>query len=117
MRTIISGSRTITRIADVIDAIHKSGFEHEITEVVCGMAQGVDLNGKWIAEAILHVPVVEFPAKWELHGKAAGPIRNTYMAINADALILVWDGKSRGSANMLKQAQDKGLIIYQHIIL
>jgi hypothetical protein len=46
-----------------------------------------------------------FPAKWDKYGKAAGPLRNREMAAYADALILVWDGKSRGSANMLAEAK------------
>ncbi len=116
MKTIIAGSRTITRIADVIDAIHGCGWENEITEVFCGMAEGVDLNGKWIAEKILNLYVEEFPAKWQTFGRSAGPMRNATMAKYADALILVWDGKSKGSANMLKHAQDRGLRIHQHIL-
>lgn len=38
------------------------------------------------------------------------------MADYADAMILVWDGKSRGSANMLKQAREKGLKIYEKVV-
>ena len=31
------------------------------------------------------------------------------MAAEADALIAFWDGQSRGTANMIKIAKDKGL--------
>lgn len=51
------------------------------------------------------IPVVEFPADCKLHRKAAGPIRNEQMAQYADALILVWDGKSAGSSSMLGLAR------------
>lgn len=114
MRTIIAGSRSITAISPVIDAIHKCGWE--ITEVVCGMADGVDSTGLWWAERVAALPVKRFPADWEVHGKAAGPIRNKQMAEYAEALILVWDGKSKGSADMLRRAQIRNLRIYQHII-
>lgn len=50
-----------------------------------------------------------FPADWNKHGKAAGPILNAEMAEVADALIAFWDGKSRGTANMIQLAKDKGL--------
>lgn len=76
---------------------------------------GVDTLGKeW---ARLHeIPVKFFYADWNTHGKAAGPIRNEEMASYADALILVWDGKSRGSGDMLQRAKAHELIIYEHIV-
>jgi hypothetical protein len=43
VRTIIAGSRSITDPAIVGAVIAASGFE--ITEVVCGMAEGVDKLG------------------------------------------------------------------------
>lgn len=50
-------------------------------------------------------------ADWDAHGKAAGPIRNRKMAQEADALLLLWDGKSKGSASMLAEAKRTGLQI------
>ena len=50
-----------------------------------------------------------FPADWEHHGKAAGPIRNAEMAEVADALIAFWDGQSRGTKSMIDLAKRKGL--------
>ena len=44
-----------------------------------------------------------FPADWDKHGRAAGPIRNKQMADYADVLIAVWDGKSRGTKNMIDE--------------
>ena len=113
MRTIIAGSRTINDPFELDAAIEASGFE--ITEIVSGGAQGVDSMGLNHARAN-NIPVKIFVPDWKTYGKAAGPIRNTEMADNADALILVWDGKSRGSADMLNKAQDKGLKVYVHII-
>lgn len=78
------------------------------------------------------VSVKYFPADWDniqvpgaviryrRDGKSynakAGPDRNEKMAEYADALILVWTGQSKGSGNMLAQAQKHGLKIYQHIV-
>jgi hypothetical protein len=53
--------------------------------------------------------VKEFPANWVEHGRAAGPIRNGQMADYADALIAVWDGKSKGTGNMINQARENRL--------
>ena len=109
MKTIIAGSRTISSIQIVEQAILESGFE--ITEVVSGKAKGVDTLGEvWAA---LHgVPVKGFPANWDEHGKAAGYIRNIAMAHHADALIAVWDGVSRGTGHMIEQAKKKGIKVF-----
>ena len=55
--------------------------------------------------------LIKFPADWNKFGKAAGPKRNKEMAIFSDALIAFWDGKSRGTKNMIKFAKQKGLIV------
>ena len=62
------------------------------------------------------ITLKEFPADWTAHGKAAGPIRNRQMAEYASALVLLWNGSSRGSANMLKEAKAAGLEIVQVIL-
>ncbi|WP_268237804.1 hypothetical protein [Deinococcus aerophilus] len=38
------------------------------------------------------------------------------MSEQADALVLVWSGRSPGSQNMLMEAAKRGLKIHQHII-
>lgn len=35
------------------------------------------------------------------------------MAEYAEALILVWNGESPGSANMLKEAISRGLVVFE----
>lgn len=111
MRTIIAGSRQIQDISFVMDAIRESGFQ--IDEVVSGGARGVDsLGEKWANRN--SVPVRVFPADWNAHGKAAGPIRNTEMANYADALIAIWDGESRGTSHMIRTAKSKGLKVFVH---
>lgn len=109
MKTIIAGSRTAT-MTDVFDAMDNCPWQEEITEVVSGCEpKGADRCGEnWALAAEL--PVKRFPANWLL-GKSGGPIRNREMARYADALIAVWDGKSRGTANMIEEAKKCGLRI------
>jgi hypothetical protein len=113
VRTIIAGSRTIDDYAMVSAAIACSFFP--ITEVVCGMAKGVDLLGKQWAEE-RGIPVIEFPADWEKHGKQAGYLRNIEMAENADALIAITSG-SPGTKHMIKEAHLKGLKVFVYSVL
>lgn len=109
MKTIIAGGRDITDYNLVLDAVHASSFD--ITEIVSGGARGVDQLGERIGREF-NIPVKVFPADWDTHGKRAGPIRNAQMADYAEALIAVWDGQSRGTANMIQQATKKGLKVY-----
>lgn len=113
MKTIIAGSRELSNPSYVLDALMLKGWE--ITEVISGGANGVDINGaRWAMcpQPIqdLTIPIKQFPADWDKHGKAAGPIRNQEMADYADALIAVWDGESRGTRDMIDKAIDGGLV-------
>ena len=108
MKVIIAGSRFITDYMIVESAIERSGFAREITEVDSGGAKGADVFGERWAQ--LHgVPVRHFPAEWQTFGRRAGFVRNAQMIEYADALILVWDGLSRGAAHTLLLAEKTGL--------
>lgn len=114
MKCIIAGCRDCTDYQHLRFALHACGFVAEITEVVSGCARGADQLGEQWAKAI-GLPVTQFPAEWGVHGKSAGPIRNQEMAAYAapgGALIALWDGKSRGTANMIDEASSHGLRIF-----
>jgi hypothetical protein len=81
-------------------------------EIIEGGASGGDHLGRLWAEAY-GIPYQTFPADWDKHGKAAGYIRNSQMVEVADALVLIWDGKSKGSANVKSLAEKKGIKIYE----
>ncbi len=109
MKVIIAGSRNITDYNLVVKAVKESGFT--ITEVVCGLAKGPDTLGEQYA--IEHnIPIAYFPADWNGKGRAAGPLRNEQMGNYADALIAVWNGKSRGTKHMIYYSKKKGLMVY-----
>ena len=112
MKTIIAGSRNITDFSTVCEAIDESGFQ--VTEVVSGKARGVDTLGeKWAK--VVGVPVKEFPADWDTHGRAAGYIRNKEMAKYGDRLVAIWDGKSSGTKHMINLAKKYDLEVYIHM--
>ena len=103
MLTIIAGSRN-ARERDVLYALSQCSWRDQISSVISGKAHGADTYGEKYAEA--HgIDVIKFPAEWDIYGLSAGPRRNKEMAENADALIAVWDGSSRGTKSMLQYAQ------------
>jgi len=109
MRTIIAGSRDITDYDIVEQAVENSGITPSL--IISGTARGVDQLGE--AYAIRHnIELHRFPAHWESYGKAAGFLRNKEMALQADCLIAVWDGESKGTQHMIDTAKYYNLQVY-----
>lgn len=119
MKTIIAGSRDI-KIDIAYEVVGKATREcdWEITEVVTGVSGNVDLAGWWWGHQH-DIPTKSFAIPdwvWEVMGKKAGPIRNGKMAEYSDALIAIWDGKSRGTSNMIDLAKKGGLkVLIQYV--
>lgn len=77
-------------------------------EIVSGAARGADALGERYA-AERGLAVKQFPADWDRYGRSAGYRRNAEMAEYADAAVVFWDGKSKGSKHMINLAKEKGL--------
>lgn len=109
MRVIIAGGRNYHNYDTLLEAIQESQFN--ITTVVCGGAAGVDTLGERYGQE-MNLQIAYFYPDWATHGRAAGPIRNRKMAENADALIALWNGESRGTKNMIETATKLGLMVF-----
>ena len=82
--------------------------------IVSGHARGADkLGERYAREKGYRVKV--FKADWDKYGKTAGMIRNGIMAGYSNVLVAFWDGKSRGTQNMihLMHQQNKPLRVIQ----
>lgn len=120
---IIAGSRSIVPTVHEIDsalvdlpAYGLLWVPAEWEEIVCGMAAGVDMSGKAWAEAkgkaVHREPIT--PVDWDRYGKYLAPkMRNRRMAERADGAIILWDGRSGGSADMCCRmvARDKPVAV------
>lgn len=110
LRVIIAGSRGYRGGALGIErAVKAAGFN--IGTVISGAARGADLAGERWAEAN-EIFCERYPADWTKYGKRAGFLRNKQMAETADALIALWDGKSRGTLDMIQRMAKKLTCIY-----
>jgi hypothetical protein len=109
MRVLVCGSRHFTdhvfanrellKYVDVCDDV-----------IIHGGARGADtLAG--IFGKMFGLEVICFPAKWDEHGKAAGPIRNKQMLDEGkpDLVIAFLAPNSRGTKNMIEQAEKAGV--------
>lgn len=128
MKTIIAGSRTIWDLQLVEQAIEES--KYKITSIISGGAKGVDsLAEEWAKKN--NVPCQVFPADWKnidapnaiiksnsygQYNARAGIDRNELMAQNGESLIAIWDGKSKGTKNMIDTAKEYGLDVFIYTI-
>lgn len=72
-----------------------------------GGATGADSLGERYARE-RHYPVKRFLPDWSKGGQG-GPARNTEMAKYATHCIVFWNEKSRGTADMINKARERGL--------
>lgn len=107
MKVIIAGGRDFNNYTLMYNTIKELQKEIEITRVVCGGARGADLMGAQIATT-LNIPVDYFFADWDTYGKAAGIIRNHQMGDYSDYLLAFWNGKSKGTKDMINYMQQLG---------
>ena len=116
MKVIIAGCRDIHDPEIVVESLkHAIPNTDDIGTIVSGKAPGVDTVGETVAKR-LGIPVKEFPADWKKYNKAAGHIRNRQMADYADVLVAIWDGKSRGTGNMIATMTKLGKPHYVHMV-
>jgi hypothetical protein len=110
MKVIIAGGRDFDNYDLLREKCDNILQNQDEVIIISGGAKGADLLGERYAKERGYSTEV-FPARWEEHGKKAGPIRNQEMAINSNALIAFWDGKSKGTKHMIDIATDKGLLV------
>lgn len=78
-----------------------------VTEIVSGGARGADQLGKDYALAY-GLKYTEFRPQYKLLGRAAPLARNSQIVDYADFVIALWDGKSRGTANVIRLCEETG---------
>ena len=110
-KVVVAGGRTFNDLAMMtvhLNALFKTKrLTHEIV-IISGTARGADQTGEQYADNT-GATLIRFPADWDTFGKSAGYIRNKEMAEAADAVVVFWDGKSKGSNHMIQLAKSKGL--------
>ena len=101
MKYVVAGGRDFSNEGTMLGVLAHMLVPGDL--VISGTAKGADVLGEKCAD-YLQIPIKRMPADWETHGKAAGHIRNLQMAQEADGLIAFWDGKSKGTKNMIENA-------------
>jgi len=101
-KVIIAGGRTFTDYPLLVNVCNNALSKQTEIEIVSGTANGADKLGERYAIEKGY-QIKRFPANWDI-GRNAGYIRNEEMAKYADALIVFWDGESKGTKHMIDLA-------------
>lgn len=123
MRVLVCGGRDYAnkmRVRSVMNVLHAETTIKCVIHGNCGkvdpetliVVRGADLMAKeW---AIDHgVTQVPYPADWDTHGKAAGPIRNqTMLDVGKPDLVVAFPG-GRGTDDMVAKARAAGVQVME----
>ena len=109
MNVIIAGSRTFTDYEKLKGELNRLNLT--ISKILSGGATGADSLGEQYAREH-NIPIMRFDADWIKFGRSAGPIRNTNMAKFGDVLVAFWDGKSRGTYDMISKMEQKSKPVF-----
>jgi hypothetical protein len=111
-RCACSSAAVVTDDCDKLNVVLRSLWLSCDDVIIHGAAPGADtLAGQWAADK--GIPVEAFPADWEKHGRAAGPIRNKQMLDDGKPDLVVAFPGGWGTANMCKQAREAGVRVLE----
>ena len=100
MKLLIVGSRSITEfdLSPYIPA--------DTDTLISGGANGVDTLAERYADSHRLSKYILRP-RYDLYGRSAPLKRNEQMVDMADAVLVIWDGKSKGTLYTVKYAEKK----------
>lgn len=113
---LVTGGRDYDGTDVVFDCLTHLDSEFERMIVVHGDAEGADTLAYNVCREV-GIEQVRVPAAWKKFNRAAGPIRNTLMIDLFDVdLVLAFPGGT-GTANMKKQADERGIDVLESVDL
>ncbi len=118
MKILVCGSRGRVSEWDyqqLFNAFDDLGYSHDLFPsdffiIHGGCPNSPDESAQSVAGK-LEAVVKSYPADWNYYGKKAGYVRNIQMLKEGkpDLVIAQWDGKSRGTLNMITEATAWGV--------
>jgi hypothetical protein len=106
MKLGVTGSRSILESAAFIDYLNQ--LQPEV--IISGGAVGVDtIAERWAKENQITL-IIKRP-EYALYGRMAPMIRNMEIVKACDALVAVWDRKSKGTGATIKMAERSGKLL------
>ena len=98
MKLLVAGSRSIT------DFDLSPYISNNVDVIISGGAMGIDTLAEQYAD--LHrISKYIIRPRYDLYGRAAPLWRNEQMVDISDAVLIIWDGYSRGTQYTIKYAK------------
>lgn len=110
MIVAVTGGRNYRFGIEDFDFLDGLSRQIKIDKILSGAGSGADCGCEQWAH-YHNIPVQRFFPEWDIHGKGAGPIRNSEMSRLADVLIAFPGGM--GTADMVRKCESLGLKIYR----
>ena len=101
MKLLIAGSRSIDRF-DLSEYI-----PCDVSLIISGGAKGIDAIAEEYADRHRISKLILHP-RYDLYGRSAPLKRNEMMVELADAVLVIWDGVSRGADFTIRYAERTG---------
>jgi predicted Rossmann-fold nucleotide-binding protein len=115
MIVLVCGGRAFKDYMIVARTLNSLNDQHAFTKLIHGGAPGADtMAARWAEIHGVYRQV--FYARWDLHGRAAGPIRNKRMLDEGNPNLVVAFPGGSGTADMIKQTRAAGVELFQVIV-
>lgn len=98
MKLLIAGSRSIT------DLDLSPYIPDDVDTVISGGADGIDRLAEQYADKH-HLSKYILRPRYDLYRRAAPLKRNEQMVELADSVLIIWDGRSKGTQHTIKYAK------------
>lgn len=113
MKLAVVGSRGIFLRPYEILSILKELKIPMPTEIISGGASGVDTSARNFAK-YYGIKLTEYIPEWSRYGKSAGFRRNKLIVDDAQQVLAIWDGVSKGTQHSINLAREAGKPVYIH---
>lgn len=110
MRAIVCGGRDYDDEGNLFRALDSIGP----TFVIEGGARGADtLAWRWAKRRLPSENRLTIEARWDKHGRAAGPMRNRQMIEEGKPDVVIAFPGGKGTKNMISQARKAGIKVIE----
>ena len=112
MKALVCGGRKFNDMRKASTELDRLRTELGFTNIIQGGATGADTIAMIWANS-RGVPNVTYPALWKLHGKKAGPMRNTQMLEEGKPDVVIAFPGGKGTRDMVAKAEAAGVKVIQ----